>query len=185
MTSNAPIKTTTRDPLPRQDWHSCATLRRETRFMKIRAIEILTAVALTFAAILAFAKGANANDILVMNAVAAKSLTATARTGAVYVSLVNHGATPDTLVGITSSSAEAAVLHQSINTDGIMTMREVIGLDVAPMQTIDMKAEGMHIMLLGLKSPLKTGETVELTLTFDKAGGVLVSAKVGDIIPIE
>jgi periplasmic copper chaperone A len=40
------------------------------------------------------------------------------------------------------------------------------------------KPDGMHIMLLGLKHPLKAGDSFPLTLTFDKAGAVETMVKV-------
>ncbi len=149
--------------------------------MNMRVIEVLTALALTIAAILSFAKGAHANDIMVMNPVAAKSLTASARTGAVYLSIMNHGAGPDTLLGIATPAAEFAELHETTNADGIAKMRKVDALEIAPMQTVDLLPGSMHIMLTGLKKPLTEGASLELTLTFAKAGTVNVTAKVGDV----
>jgi copper(I)-binding protein len=39
---------------------------------------------------------------------------------------------------------------------------------------------GYHIMLVGLKSPLKPGDRFPMTLTFDKAGKVDVTVVVQD-----
>jgi hypothetical protein len=41
-----------------------------------------------------------------------------------------------------------------------------------------MKPGGYHIMLLGLTRDLKPGDTVNVTLTFDKAGRMTVDAPV-------
>ena len=37
----------------------------------------------------------------------------------------------------------------------------------------------MHLMLMGLKQPLKLGDQVPVTLTFEHAGAVTVSVPVG------
>ena len=44
-----------------------------------------------------------------------------------------------------------------------------------------MKPGGAHIMLMGLTGPLKEGDTISVTLDFEKAGDVTVEAKVAPI----
>jgi len=61
-------------------------------------------------------------------------------------------------------------------------MREMRAVEVAPGARVTFSPGGMHIMMVGLKQPLKEGQTFPLTLTFEKAGNldVMVSvAKVG------
>jgi len=60
----------------------------------------------------------------------------------------------------------------------VMRMREVDGIDVPPGQRVELKPGGMHIMFMGLKAPLKAGDSFPATLTFQKAGDVKVSVKV-------
>lgn len=149
--------------------------------MRIRAIELTTAFALTIAALMAFAKGADAGDIMVMNAMAAKSLTPAATTGAAYVVLMNQGASPDTLTAISSPAAQSAMLHVSRNVNDVMTMQLVEDLVIGPGGTIDFATTGYHIMFVGLKAPLKPGDKVPLELTFAKAGKISVEAVVGEV----
>ena len=54
----------------------------------------------------------------------------------------------------------------------------VTALDVPPHATTALKPNGYHVMLLELKRPLIAGETVPLTLSFEKAGVVEVTARV-------
>jgi periplasmic copper chaperone A len=164
--------------MPRQQLHIPVTFFFRQESMRL-ILEIATAIALTFAAILAFAKGAHAGDMMVMNAVAEASKVPTARAGAVYVDVMNHGTESDQLVAITTEAAEQAVVHKSVDADGVMRMEEVPALAVAPGQTLSTVAEGYHIMLTGLKAPLKTGETVTLKLKFEQAGEIEVQAAVG------
>ena len=51
-------------------------------------------------------------------------------------------------------------------TDGVMKMREVEGLELKPGDMITFAPGGYHIMLIGLKAPLKVGDSFPLTLTF-------------------
>jgi periplasmic copper chaperone A len=152
--------------------------------MRIRTLELVTAVGLTIAAIFLLAKGANASDIMVMDAVASKSLTPTARTGAIVMSVMNHGNGPDRLLAMSSPAAEVAELHQNIREDGVVKMRPVTDWTLGPGETIDMLKADIHVMLVGLKAPLKPGEQVELVLTFEKAGEVRVMVPVSDKVAL-
>ena len=52
------------------------------------------------------------------------------------------------------------------------------GIEAQPGATVALKPGGYHVMLLGLKEPLKEGEKLPLTLTFQKAGTVQVEVNV-------
>ncbi|WP_052480935.1 copper chaperone PCu(A)C [Gilvimarinus agarilyticus] len=86
---------------------------------------------------------------------------------AVYLRLVNTGSEPATLVGVTTTIAEKAQLHSHTNIDGMMRMRPVDSLTIAPGETVVFESGGYHIMLLGVQPSLASGDTVELTLKFD------------------
>jgi copper(I)-binding protein len=100
--------------------------------------------------------------------------------GAVYLTIANKGGATDRLVSVTSPAAGSAMVHQTVEENGVSTMRETDG-SIAPGTTLDMKPGGSHIMLMGLKGPLKEGETVDVTLAFEKSGEVKTTAKVQPI----
>ena len=57
--------------------------------------------------------------------------------------------------------------------NGVMTMRPLDkGLAIEAGKTVKLAPGGYHLMLMDLKSPLKQGEKVPLTLEFEKAGKV-------------
>jgi periplasmic copper chaperone A len=132
-------------------------------------------------AIAALFSAAQASDIMIMSATATASPTPKARNGAAYLAIMNHGAETDALVGVTADVSEVAEIHQSTNENNVMKMRAVERLEIAAGATLDLKAEGMHIMLVGLKAPLKTGDRIALELQFEKAGMVKVEAEVGGV----
>ena len=104
------------------------------------------------------------------------------RTGAGYLTIENRGATDDRLTGaaIDPAIADAAEFHSMTMDNGIMRMRPVAGGVVLPAgQTVELSPGGIHIMLVGLKAPLKEGTRVPLTLTFEKAGTVTVELDIG------
>lgn len=149
--------------------------------MRRIVIELVAAISLTLGAIIASATGVSASDVMVMNAFARASATPVARSGAAYVSVMNHGATPDRLLAVRSDSARSVEVHKTEMADGVMKMQAAGALELPANGMLEMKPGGYHIMLMGLSSPLKQGATLELTLVFEKAGEVKVPVPVGGV----
>jgi copper(I)-binding protein len=57
-------------------------------------------------------------------------------------------------------------------------MRPVEAIEVTPGAPIVLQPGGLHVMLIGLKAPLKEGERFPLTLTFERAGTIEVEVVV-------
>lgn len=93
---------------------------------------------------------------------------------AAYVSVHNGGAA-DRLLGASSPAATSVSIHDSQNSGGVMRMRAAGVVPVSAGGTIAMKPGGLHIMLMGLKAPLKPGARLPVTLRFAKAGLVQAS----------
>lgn len=98
-------------------------------------------------------------------------------TGVVYLTIIDSGAA-DTLTGVSSPVAARAELHESIDDHGVMKMRFVGRLNVAPGKPVTLAPDGYHIMLLGLKHPLVAGTAFPVTLTFAHAGRITTMASV-------
>jgi copper(I)-binding protein len=98
-------------------------------------------------------------------------------TGVVYLTVIDNGAA-DTLTGASSPVADRAELHESINDHGVMKMRAVHSLSVAPGKPVTLSPDGYHIMLIGLKHALVAGTSFPVTLHFAHAGNVKVMASV-------
>lgn len=96
---------------------------------------------------------------------------------AAYVSVHNGGAA-DRLIGASSPAAASVTIHDSQNSGGVMRMRAAGAVPVGGGGTITMKPGGLHIMLSGLKAPLRPGTKLPLTLRFEKAGLVRASLPV-------
>lgn len=96
-----------------------------------------------------------------------------AKVGGGYLTIENKGTAPDRLVGGLSDVAAKVELHEMNMANGVMTMRPVDGgLEIAPGKTVALAPGGYHLMLVGLKAPLTQGQSVPVTLTFEKAGPV-------------
>jgi hypothetical protein len=149
--------------------------------MRNLKFEIALASALTLGAVVSLAAGANASDVMISSAYARASAVPTAKSGAVYMTVMNHGGTQDRLVDIRTDVAKNASLHETVIADGVAKMREIEALDLTPGASAEMAPNGMHIMLTGLKGPLKQGESFQITLVFEKAGEISVTVPVGDV----
>lgn len=112
----------------------------------------------------------------------ARATPAGAMSGAVYMTINNKSNDADRLTGAAADVAKTSQIHEMKVVGGVMKMREISGgLAVPANGSVTLKPGGYHVMLIDLKKPLKAGETVRLTLTFEKAGKVDVSAPVKDI----
>jgi periplasmic copper chaperone A len=65
----------------------------------------------------------------------------------------------------------------------MMQMRPVDEIPVPAGATVALEPGGLHVMMLDLAEPLEIGSTIELTLTFEQAGEVVVTAEVRDSAP--
>jgi copper(I)-binding protein len=102
-----------------------------------------------------------------------------ASTGAAYLTLASPAG--DTLTGVSSPVSKTASVHEMAMDGPVMRMRQVPGLPLPPGQPVTLQPGGYHIMLEGLKAPLKQGQTLPLHLTFAKSPPVDVTATVAGI----
>lgn len=69
------------------------------------------------------------------------------------------------LIAVTSAAADSAEMHSMSHDKGVMKMRELNALSLPAGQEVVLGSGGDHLMLLGLKKPLKVGSKVPLTFT--------------------
>lgn len=98
--------------------------------------------------------------------------------GAAYMTISTAGTEPDRLLAVESDVAKRVELHSHAMTDGVMKMRLVEAIEVAPGEPTLLQPGGLHVMLTGLKAPLKMGESFPMTLVFERAGRVEVEVKI-------
>ncbi|AWN43302.1 copper chaperone PCu(A)C [Methylobacterium durans] len=99
-----------------------------------------------------------------------------ARVAGGYLSITNTGREPDRLTGGTFAEAARVEVHSQSVEGGIARMAPVdAGLPIGPGETVTLEPGGHHLMFTGLKSPLRQGQTVAGTLTFERAGSVPVA----------
>lgn len=96
--------------------------------------------------------------------------------GGGFMALV--AAKDDKLVGGSTPVAQRFELHTMAMKGDVMEMREVSKVDLPAGQKVEFKPGGLHVMFIGLKSPLKVGDKVPVTLKFEKAGEVKVDFEI-------
>jgi copper(I)-binding protein len=115
----------------------------------------------------------------------ARATAASAKTGALYLTVTNGGAEADRLLGVFTDVAEISELHVSEAAGDMMTMRMVDSVEIPAGRTVSLAPQGTHVMLMGLKAPLQKGATFPATLRFEKAGEVSVDVAVQGIADLE
>ena len=92
--------------------------------------------------------------------------------GVVYLKLSNHGEEIDRLISVSTPIAENASVHETLERSGMISMRPAGVIEIAIGGTRILEPGGLHIMLMGLNTPIREGDVFPLTVTFEKAGPV-------------
>jgi periplasmic copper chaperone A len=147
--------------------------------MKTTAIGlVLAALISSVSATSAFAEDVKAGDLVISQAWA-RATPGGAKIGGGFLTIENKGTAPDKLIGASADAAGKIEVHEMATNNGVMKMRPLEGgLTVEPGKTVKLAPGGYHLMMMDLKSPLKEGEKVPLTLQFEKAGKVAVTLDV-------
>lgn len=95
-----------------------------------------------------------------------------------YLTIVNRGDGRDKLTGVTAEGASAVEVHQSTIDNNVASMRRVRAVDVPVRGEVRFNPGGYHLVLVKMGRDLRPGDTVELVLTFERAGPVRVIAQV-------
>lgn len=110
----------------------------------------------------------------------ARVMGASAKSGAVFMTLLNHSVEDDRLISVTTDAAVRAELHtHSMDANGVMMMGEVKeGFPIVGMETHMLDRGGDHIMLFGLTRAFAPGDMISLILTFERGGEMVVEVPV-------
>jgi periplasmic copper chaperone A len=69
------------------------------------------------------------------------------------------------IVAVSSAAAASVEIHSMVHENGMMMMRAMDAFELKAGQEVVLGDGGNHIMLVGLKKPLKVGESVPLSIT--------------------
>lgn len=97
--------------------------------------------------------------------------------GGGFVKFDNQGGA-DRLLSASAPVCERVEMHVMRMEGDVMRMRQLETIELPAGKTVELKPGGLHLMFVGLKAPLKAGESFPLKLKFEKAGEVTVDVKV-------
>jgi len=95
-----------------------------------------------------------------------------------YMSITNHSKSDDKLVSVTSPISGAIEIHNHIEENGVMKMRQIAGIPIGAGETVELKPGSYHLMMFKAKLPEDQAD-VSLTLNYEKAPSVTM------IVPVE
>ncbi|GFE63472.1 copper chaperone PCu(A)C [Litoreibacter roseus] len=140
----------------------------------------LKSLALAASVSLAALPGLAADQMIMVDDAYARASTPSAKSGAAFMQIMNMGETEDRLIAASTDAAIRAELHTHQEaSNGVMRMIHVEeGFVIPAGESLSLQRGGNHVMLIGLSDPLEQGETVNITLTFENAGDVMVEVPV-------
>ena len=105
------------------------------------------------------------------------------RPAAAYFGIHNNGDEDDRLTGASVEGAAKVEMHDVVTENDVVKMVPLPAIEVPAGGMAHLGPGGMHLMVMGLEVPLEEGETVPVTLIFEKAGEVEVELTVGRMMP--
>ncbi|MDT8435806.1 MAG: copper chaperone PCu(A)C [Gemmatimonadota bacterium] len=99
--------------------------------------------------------------------------------GAVYFTAANHGGQADRLVAARYAGADRTMIHETfVDERGVAGMRHLDAVEVPAGAEVRFEPGGRHLMLMGLAASLAPGDTIEVTLEFERSGELRVRVPV-------
>lgn len=107
-------------------------------------------------------------------------------TGAAYLTITNTSESDDRLIAAASAIAQLVQIHDMVVENDVMSMVHLEeGLPIPSGETVVLEPMSLHLMLISLYESILPGMTFDITLTFEQAGDVTVTAQVATEIPEE
>ena len=98
-------------------------------------------------------------------------------TGAFMV-IKNNGDKDVKVLKADNPASRVTELHTHLNEGGVMKMRPVPAIEIKAKGEAILKPGSLHVMMIDLKAPMKEGDVVPITLSFDDGSSKQVDAKV-------
>lgn len=98
-----------------------------------------------------------------------------------YLTVENGGDEDDRLIGAESDGARVIEIHTHKMDGGVARMMKIDGLDVPAGGTATLQPGGNHLMIFDVTGALEPGDTLPVTLIFEKAGSIDVDLNIEKI----
>lgn len=138
--------------------------------MRRFAVAALASALFPLAALAADAGSATVGDLTVTGGFV-RAMLPNQPVGGGYLTIRNTGAADDRLVSVATPRAGGGEMHEMAMQGTVMRMRALPeGIALPAGATVVLKPGGLHVMFTRVGTPFRTGETVPVTLGFEKAG---------------
>lgn len=107
-----------------------------------------------------------------------RAVPPTSEVSAAFMQLHNPHDRPVRLVHATSPASEVVELHTHTQVDGVMQMRRIDTIEVPAQGVTHLQPGGLHLMLIGLKQPLRRDQQVEIQLELEDGSLIELSLPV-------
>lgn len=97
---------------------------------------------------------------------------------AAYLEIRNDGGNPRILTSVSSPVFGEVSIHRSVMHGNMVHMEHLKELAIPPRASVALKPGGLHLMLMGARKPLRVGDQVPMTLTFQSGEKIEVTAAV-------
>lgn len=97
---------------------------------------------------------------------------------AAFVVLKNSDGKDHKVVKAENPASKVTELHSHTMEGGMMKMRRLKDIEIKAKSETALQPGGLHIMMIDLKQPLKEGESIPLSLTFEDGSSKKIDAKV-------
>ncbi len=131
-------------------------------------------------AVLSFGSVASAHSNIHVENAWIRAATEGSDSVVVYMTLTNHGAKEDALIGVTSSIAKASEMRSYIQDGPLWTQQSVSEVKIPAKGAATFAPGSSYVRLKDLQHLPKLGEQVSLTLKFQRSGNVKHKVTVRD-----
>ena len=101
-----------------------------------------------------------------------------AKNTAAFFTIHNNTGQADKLISAQGTVSRKVELHTHLKENGVFKMRQVEFIDVPAHGKAELKSGGLHVMVIGVHSPLKVGDSFKLKLNFEHAQPITITVPV-------
>ena len=126
---------------------------------------------------------AAANPVVMVRNGSVRGLPPGTMNTAAYMTLVNESDEALVLTGASTPASNSAMLHKTVRREGgVMAMEHVMSATLPARGQLKLESGGLHLMLMGLKQPLREGNNVKVTLQFEGGFSMTVDLPVISVL---
>jgi copper(I)-binding protein len=118
----------------------------------------------------------HSKDLIVIQNPTIKTTPPGITNSAAYFIIKNNGEKDITLIDVASDAAQIVAMHQHVMSNGAMKMQVMESLTIPAKGSASFQPGGNHIMFIGVTNNIKSGDVIDITLSFDNGTKKTISS---------